>query len=312
MESSPIVSVVIPTRGRPDAVRVAAASVLGQSFAELEVLVVVDGDDPATTAVLSTIEDSRLRVIALPMPVGAAAARNAGVGAALGKWIAFLDDDDEWLPEKLELQLAAAQASSVALPVVCGAYWARQNGRGALWGRRRPEPGEPISEYMFCRRSLSYGENALATSVLLTPRELMERVPFDAALRRHQDWDWALRALAVPGAGLVYVEQPTSIYNMPDGTGRISALPDWEASLEWVEGRRALLTRKAFAGFLATECVTRAVQARASAREVLSLIRLMFSEGEPDVRSLAMIASVLVLPPTLRSKLRDQLRMKRR
>jgi hypothetical protein len=58
--------------------------------------------------------------------------------------------------------------------------------------------------------------------------------------------------------------------------------------------------------------VTRAVQARASAREVLSLIRLMFSEGEPDVRSLAMIASVLVLPPTLRSKLRDQLRMKRR
>ncbi|SEF52726.1 Glycosyl transferase family 2 [Bryocella elongata] len=311
MKPSPIVSVVIPTRGRPETVCVAVRSALAQSFESLEVLVVIDGEDGETEAALARIDDARLKVLSLPEPMGAAAARNGGVRAARGPWIAFLDDDDEWLPEKLALQLDAARGSDAALPVVCGSYWARQDGRDALWGRRRPGPDEPISEYMFCRRSLTYGENALATSVLLVPRELMERVPFDAALRRHQDWDWALRALALPEAGLVYLELPTSIYNMAEGTGRISAAPDWQASLAWVEQRRPLLTRRAFAGFLATECVTRAVQAKAGRKVVSGLLRRMFSEGEPDLRAIAMVASVLLLPPGLRSKLRDAVRFMR-
>ena len=111
---------------------------------------------------------------------------------------------------------------------------------------------------MFCRHSFSYGENALATSVLLVPRRLMLAVPFDRMLKRHQDWDWALRALNVAGTELCYIGEPLSIYSMMDGQGQMSGHNDWWYSLQWARDRKSLLTPKAFSFFIVTECMTRA------------------------------------------------------
>ena len=69
-------------------------------------MIVIDGPDPETTQALNAIADHRLRLIQNPRPRGSAEARNVGVRAAQGEWVAFLDDDDEWLKDKLELQLA--------------------------------------------------------------------------------------------------------------------------------------------------------------------------------------------------------------
>ena len=94
------VSAVIPTRGRPELLRRAVRSALAQTLRDIEVVVVIDGPDPVTHGVLQELaqQDSRLRVLALPSSVGGSDARNRGVDAAAGEWIAFLDDDDEWLP----------------------------------------------------------------------------------------------------------------------------------------------------------------------------------------------------------------------
>ncbi len=112
-----LVSVVIPTRGRPDVVTRAVAGASAQTHPSLEIIVVVDGPDTATEEALRSIDEPRLHPIALPASVGAAEARNVGVRAAIGEWIAFLDDDDEWLPAKLERQLATIAASGVAEPI---------------------------------------------------------------------------------------------------------------------------------------------------------------------------------------------------
>src|SRR5216684_3398690 len=108
MTNRPLVSAVIPTRSRAALVVRAVRTALNQTYANLEVIVVIDGPDEETMLALSGIHQPRLRVIVLAQSSGGASARNAGVEAAHGEWIAFLDDDDEWLPGKIENQIAAA------------------------------------------------------------------------------------------------------------------------------------------------------------------------------------------------------------
>ncbi len=93
-----LISVVIPTFNRPHIVLRAVRSALNQTMKAIAVIVVVDGSDAATEQALEAIGDSRLIVRTLPHNRGAANARNAGVEEAGSKWIAFLDDDDEWHP----------------------------------------------------------------------------------------------------------------------------------------------------------------------------------------------------------------------
>jgi glycosyltransferase involved in cell wall biosynthesis len=92
-----IVSAVIPTRGRPELLRRAVRSALAQTLREIEVVVVIDGEDSVTRLAMKewAQQDARVHVVALDVSVGGSDARNRGVDAASGEWIAFLDDDDE-------------------------------------------------------------------------------------------------------------------------------------------------------------------------------------------------------------------------
>src|ERR1700751_2262277 len=106
MSPIPQVSVVIPTIGRPDLAMRAIRTALDQTMSDLEAIVVVDGDDPETIRRVSSLADERLKIIINPGSLGAAMARNIGAKSATGRWIAFLDDDDEWSLCKLERQLS--------------------------------------------------------------------------------------------------------------------------------------------------------------------------------------------------------------
>lgn len=102
-----LVSVVVPTRDRRALTAEAVASVLGQTWADLELVVVDDGSADGTPDHLeASFLDPRLRVLRQENQ-GVSAARNRGVRETAGEWVAFLDSDDLWLPEKLERQLAA-------------------------------------------------------------------------------------------------------------------------------------------------------------------------------------------------------------
>ena len=118
MKRNNTVSAVIPTRRRPQSVLRAVRSVLAQKYDRPEVVVVVDGFDNATETALADVADKRLRVIVLPQSVGVSSARNLGVTAAWGDWIASPDDEDEWLPEKTTLQMEIAHNSAYQYPIV--------------------------------------------------------------------------------------------------------------------------------------------------------------------------------------------------
>jgi glycosyltransferase involved in cell wall biosynthesis len=111
----PLVSVVIPTRDRPELLREALHSVRAQTFTDYEIVVVVNGpDNPQTPATLAAAHAAGGIALRVERP-GIGPALNAGVRAARGRWIAFLDDDDLWLPNKLEVQLKVADAAAADL-----------------------------------------------------------------------------------------------------------------------------------------------------------------------------------------------------
>lgn len=109
MNDAPLVSAIVPTHNRPSLLAEALASVRAQTFTDYEIIVVSNGET-ADNRVLSQACASRYGACYFAIDRGnVSAARNAGISAAKGRWLAFLDDDDLWLPNKLELQLAEAE-----------------------------------------------------------------------------------------------------------------------------------------------------------------------------------------------------------
>ena len=307
MEAS--VSAVIPTRNRPEMVVAAVESALAQTHGPLEVIVVVDGPDPPTVAALEDLRkrtgDSRLRILALAESHGGAEARNLGVREARGAWVAFLDDDDLWLPQKLSRQLDAAERSIAIDPVIASAVLARGPGFEAVWPRRLYRSGNSMSEYLFCRQGWTYGAALLQTSTLLAPRHLLLRVPFTAGLKKHQDWDWLLRVSGTPGVQVWQSPEALAIFHVEGSRASVGRAPDWEFSVRWARERRALFTPRAFSAFVATECAPQASRAGATVQQKLSLLRMVFLQGSPTCKLLLLCLGFLVVPQSFRRAVRN-------
>lgn len=255
MNEEPLVSVVITTRNRPDLVTRAVRSALTQDIASLEVIVVIDGYDPQTISVLEQVHDPRLRWVEQPSNMGACAARNRGVDEAKGLWVALLDDDDEWLPEKLSLQMAAAEENRSAPVIVACRVIVERGIDRKVWPTRAPRDREHLSEYVFCRSGLTV-EGLVTTSMLFGRRELFHKIRFDTTVRRHQDTDWLLRAVAYAGARLIWVWQPLAVFHQEVSDASISRSADPRPSLDWLR-QTPLLTQRARAFFIATQLAPR-------------------------------------------------------
>ncbi|MFH0810738.1 MAG: glycosyltransferase family A protein [Pseudomonadota bacterium] len=181
----PLVSIIIPTYNRASALKRAIAGVMDQTYPFWELLVVDDGSTDDTRTVLKQF--SQVVRYFYQDNAGAAAARNLGIRNSRGEYIAFLDSDDWWLPEKLgkQVQYLQAQEDNVAM-IGCGAYW------------YNVASGENISFH--ATKEITY-DNLVdcdtwpaGTSGVLIRRSCFEIVGlFDEALRRAQDWDMWLR-----------------------------------------------------------------------------------------------------------------------
>lgn len=253
--SGPFVSAVIPTHKRSDTLPRAVQSALSQTYREIEVVVVIDGPDAETTQVLGQINDPRMRIVQLDSNLGAGVARNAGVSATRGEWIAFLDDDDEWLPDKIERQVTMLTSVSCNDPIISCRFIARTRSGEYIWPNRFPRPSEPISEYLLVRDGLSHGLNKgdgfIGTPTILTRRSLLQRVPFQSVLKKHEDWDWLLRATSQPGVGVFFCPEVLAICHM-EASNSASRQADWEFSLEWIRANRGRVTARAYSSFIAT------------------------------------------------------------
>jgi beta-1,4-mannosyltransferase len=181
----PRVSVVVPVYNRPAKVRRAIESVLSQTYQEFEIVVVDDGSTDDTAHAVRAIVDPRIRCIRHETRRGGSAARNTGIRASAGEFIAFLDSDDEWLPSKLESQIAVFERSARDVGLVyTGAV---------LQFAQREQQVFPKYRGHIVNRLLA--ENVVgSTSVGMVRRDVLLRVGgFDEALPAKQDADLWLR-----------------------------------------------------------------------------------------------------------------------
>ena len=178
------VSVIIPTYNRGWIVRDAIDSVLGQTYADFELIVVDDGSSDRTPPILDAYGD-RLRVIRQANR-GVSAARNRGIGESSGTLIALLDSDDIWLPKKLAVQVDFFKRNPAALICQTEEIWIR-NGLRVNPGKRHRKPSGMIFE-----RSLELC--LVSPSAVMVRRELFEKVGlFDESLPACEDYDLWLR-----------------------------------------------------------------------------------------------------------------------
>lgn len=306
----PIVSVVIPTHGRPQWVGRAVAGALAQTLREIEVVVVIDGPSAEAEAVLRAIPDPRLRIVPLPENRGPAMARNAGVDASRAPWIAFLDDDDEWLPEKLSRQIAAARQSAAPLPLVsCRAVVQTPRGK-YCWPRRLPDAGESIGDYLFRRTSLFLGETFLLQSSLMVPRELFERIRYRHILA-HEDWDWMLRVSGEPGVAVAMVPDSLCVYYTEERRPSWGSIKKWRASFAWAAEMRRYMGRRAYAGL----CLIIVGSEAAAVREWRAFFPVLgeaFRHGLPTPLELFLYVTMWAIPIDLRRTVRARLTALRR
>ena len=301
---NPEVSVVIPTRGRPELLLRATAGALDQGFRNLEVVVVIDGPDPATSRALETVRDHRLRVIALAENVGGSQARNVGVLAARGEWIALLDDDDEWMPGKIAVQLAAAASATKGFPVIACRFFERTESSQRVLPSRIPRAREDFSEYTFVRRGWSSAEGFLQTSTWLVRKELLLKVPFRQGLKRCQDLDWLLRATAHPETELIVAPETLAVFHHDERNERVSRTPDWKYLFDWATGNRAYFSARAFAFFIATFCVPSAEKEKAGPGALLFLLWKCLETRAMTFKCLLLFVTFWLLPEARRRSVR--------
>ncbi|KYC35494.1 glycosyl transferase [Scytonema hofmannii PCC 7110] len=299
----PLVSVVIPTYRRPQLVKRAVMSALAQTLKEIEVIVVIDGPQPETQTVLSEIDDSRLRAIELPTNQGCRVARNTGIAAASAKWVASLDDDDEWMPQKLEMQLETARLSQYKFPII-SCYLKAQTPQGdSIWPRRFPQPSEALSEYLFVRKTLFQGEGLIQSSTIFTAKELLEKVPFSTTIQRHDDWDWILRAMSVEGVGVEFVPEVLSIWYIGDARPTLSSSNNWQFSLDWIRAKRDLVTPRAYSSFILAEVSARAARTR-DWKAFFLLLWEAIRFGRPQLTDIFLCLGMWLIPTEKRTWLR--------
>ena len=205
----PLVSVIIPTYNRSRLLGRAIASVLNQTFQDFEIVVVDDASSDDTLDVLNelSLQDSRIKVIKLDTNQGAQRARNEGIKACVGMYVAFLDSDDEWLPDKLTKQLTIFKRDN-RVGVVYGAFYWKNSGHDEL---KKQKPRFKGNIY---RDALIHW--IADTNTLMVKKDvLFQSGLWDERVRSFQEWDICIRLARQ--TLFDYVPEPLAVYHRHDG-----------------------------------------------------------------------------------------------
>ncbi len=182
----PTISVIVPAYNAEKTVLETIKSVQQQTFSDFELIVINDGSTDKTLELLNTVNDSRIKVFSYPNG-GVSIARNRGITQASGEFIAVLDADDLWTPDKLELQLAALQQNPEAGVAYSWAYYMDEQGKSS-------QPSEPVYFEGNVYAQLLVNDFVVSCSNCLIRRQAVESVgEFDPEVAGAADWDYWLR-----------------------------------------------------------------------------------------------------------------------
>jgi glycosyltransferase involved in cell wall biosynthesis len=204
----PTVSVVIPAFNAEATIGDAIASALGQTLADLNVIVVDDGSSDGTVQVATSVDDARVEVVSQPN-AGAAAARNTGIAKSTGAYVALLDADDVWMPYKLERQIEILRGDDTVHAVQSGALFVDSALQVLSERRCRPSQDALLD-------TLRFQNMPNNMSTLVIERRMFEVMGcFDTSLEILEEWDMAIKVAR--HCNLFSIEEPLSLYRVHPG-----------------------------------------------------------------------------------------------
>ena len=200
MNDAPLVSVVIPTYNRAHLIGQTIESVRNQTFENFEIVVVDDGSTDKTEEVVCHYKDERIKYFRQPTNVGPSEAKNIGILCSRGEYLALLDSDDLWLPEKLEQQIVILQKNTGSVWIYCdSAYFDDQSGRVTHLSSQRFHPYEGYIPHRLIMQTIMH------TPTVVVKRSIIEQIgPFIG--NAFEDWRmWLHIAASWP---VLYIDRP--------------------------------------------------------------------------------------------------------
>lgn len=240
MQEFPLVSVVIPFYSSLKGLLVkSVCSALNQSYSNVEVIVVDDCSPLSASKELSNVKDERLKVIWLKENVKGGIARNIGVEAAVGKFVAFLDYDDVWNEDKIEKQYRLFEQLTQERVSTNFVLYSQALVAGEGYGVVRPirsiAKNEAVGDYLFV------GKQLIQTSSIFLTRSLALEAKFDD-IPRHQDYQFCLTLEAIGARFYMLPEATYSFFQIPK-------LNSYKYSLWWLENYQSYLSPEAKRAF---------------------------------------------------------------
>lgn len=307
--SVPLVSIILPSFNRLALLRETIASVFAQTIANWELVIADDGSSMETRAYLAQVTDARVKVLWLSHSGNPAVVRNAALAVARGRYIAFLDSDDTWMPAKLETQLAALRSNAT-----CGWSYTATHSIGpsgepvAGSARFVPHEATVLDAFLF-------NDVYIAMPTVLVERALVTSVGgFDERLAFAEDYDLWLRLAARSNA--VAIDRPLTCVRLHPNNycrDRVGFFRGWLALYEKVLANMTDPRSSAICRQRQAEAALHLVSAQADRRRTLEVVKTIIRFGhcaqdQPGWRRRATRALVRSFAPPVLLRLHRQFR----
>nr|WP_240312759.1 glycosyltransferase family 2 protein [Flavihumibacter solisilvae] len=241
----PVVTVVVPSYNSSSTIERTLQSVIKQTYSHLDIIVVDDcsADYKELNRIVSSINDSRIRVFRHEVNRNGSAARNTGVSKASGLFVAFLDSDDEWMPDHIDrcVKLASNQAPGNEYLI-----YSRMDVRGRTSNYFLPASGkaqeQSVSSYLFMKGGF------ISTCGMFMPISTARMFPFNENLIRHQDYDLVLK-LEASGVPFLYSDHVGAIVHWENSSPATKG-GTIDFSLNWALNNKSYFDKMGFSGFI--------------------------------------------------------------
>ncbi|WP_427813649.1 glycosyltransferase family 2 protein [Enterococcus sp. 22-H-5-01] len=279
------ISVVIPTFNRKDNwndifLNRSIRSVLKQTHKNIEIVVVIDGLSQCTKKVIDKIKKENkdflgeIKCIETGNKVGGSRARNIGIENSTGEWIALLDDDDEWVNNKLEKQLMTLkELGSKSKKTFCFTSVLMPE-KNQILPRKNWNNDIDLCEYLFYTHN-GRKQGFIQTSTVFAHKELFNSCMFTEGLPQLQDWDWELKARYENKFDIIQVRTPLSYY-YSDGPEKVSQGRRGPYFEKWLKNRKQYFDKKSYNCFFINIVLKGYVDKSISKKNNLKLILKLF------------------------------------
>lgn len=269
----PLVSIIVPTFNREKLIIRALESIFTQTYPNIEIIIVDDNSSDNTESVVKELNRKNIKYFKHLKNTGGGGARNTGILNATGDFLTFLDSDDEYINKKIETQINYFLNSKCDDKTILFAPVIMNDGKhSVIIPEYRKINNLNIVDYIFVEEGL------IQTNTIFLKSDFAKKVLFDNTLRKHQDYDFVLRASKLD-AKFEMTEQPLTIWYTDYRADRMGRKSEYEYSYGWLQKNKSSFSTQAYAKFIVRDILGQ-VQIKKFSWKAFAFLTEMFLKNE--------------------------------